>query len=466
MKMIYTTIRKWFQNTEKPYKIEWIMLFTAMILFTLSFTYDDIMITTRHSIRFWDVLFQGKPWEFYNYNYSGHPTNNSANYDFTVYLIFAVWDFPLWAAERLLQIDATENIFCLMWAKLQLLLAILLTAKMLMALGKELKMSKNTRLWLAFVWLSSVLLCTSTLIMSQYDIFTVFFMLCGFNAYLKGNNKKFLLFFAMAVSCKYFALLVFLPLLLLRYKNVFRIFACVLSSLSISMFWKILFAAFTNRVEGVALIDSLLPKFYSWNINAGLYSASVFVMSMMALCIWAYAKEKDEENIAQNAVFAASAAMIAFAAESPLHPYWVVLATPFLSLLLFMNAERFGLNVFLEIVFSVALVVQQMVYYNWCFSNSVVSPMLFGALLGTNLDIHEGIGDFMKFLDTVFPLLITASSMMLCSAAALLIFNRPNKLVSQKGKEPLIDRSVIWLRYAAFVCIGLLPIAYYIHNCH
>lgn len=459
----------WFKDTEKPKKIEWIILFAMIVLFALSYTYNDIIATTRHGIRFWEILFQGKPLEFYNYNYAA-PTGNSiygtaqmAAYDYTVYLIFAVWDFPLWVVEQLFHISATENMFCLMWSKLQLVIVIGLIANVMMKLGKELKMAENTRLWLVFTWLSSVLLCSSTLMMSQYDIFSLFFMLCGVLFYLRGDMKKFVLFFALATSCKYFALLVFLPLLLLRCKKVFVVLGGLLATMSISVFWKLLFSlSATSTIEGVGIVNALLPIFFKWSLSTGIHSVSVFVISMIALCIWCYAAHPQEERFAHYAVFAAAAAMLAFVAESPLYPYWVVLVTPFVTLLIFMNAQQFKLNIFLEMGFSLMLLLQQMIMFYWCFANRTVMPMLFGKLFAHGQEQIAGIGSFLEKINAVLPFRNPAASLMLCCVAALLIFNRPAKLAAQAEKAPCIERSVMWVRLAAFFCVGMLPIVYYI----
>lgn len=60
----------------------------------------------------------------------------------------------------------------------------------------------------------------SQFIFSQYDIFTVFFMVLGLYFYVRGGLWKFALSFGVAATFKYHALLFFLILLVLREKKI------------------------------------------------------------------------------------------------------------------------------------------------------------------------------------------------------------------------------------------------------
>ena len=79
---------------------------SALLFFSL-YLYSDICHTSIRGIVFWDTLFQGRLNEFYSYFYPG--VENSyfpsgvadASYDFLFYIIFAIWDFPLWCFEKI-----------------------------------------------------------------------------------------------------------------------------------------------------------------------------------------------------------------------------------------------------------------------------------------------------------------------------------------------------------------------------
>lgn len=79
-------------------------------------------------------------------------------------------------------------------------------------------------------------------IFSQYDIFGLFFVLLGLNYFLKKNIKLFLLFFSIAISFKYFAIIFFVPLIILIEKKLSKLLVYLLLALSftfaqIALFW-------------------------------------------------------------------------------------------------------------------------------------------------------------------------------------------------------------------------------------
>jgi hypothetical protein len=333
-----------------------------------------------------------------------------------------------------------------------------------MLIGETAKMPRNTQLWMVFCWLSSLLLFSSTLMISQYDIISVCFMLWGVNAYLKNNNVKFVLFFMLAVSCKFFALLIFVPLVLLRFKKITRILLLCLSVMFLSVFWKMLFsfASDAHGVGGFGSANALLPLLLNWELPMPFGSIPVFVLSMGAICLWAYLQEADPERTLPNMLFICSAAMLAFICESALYPYWVMLATPFLMLTAFSNPARIKINLLLEMGLSACLLLLQWIVYYWCFYNKLLAPMLLGGIFGRDVNINSGMNDYLVNLaehHSVRPYLIIA---MLCCAAFFLYVNRPRQLQAADKSELHIERSVIWVRYAACAFVAGAPMLYYI----
>jgi len=58
---------------------------------------------------------------------------------------------------------------------------------------------------------------------AQSDMLYTYLTVLGIHAFLKNDKKKFILFFAMAVSCKVIAVFVFIPLLLMMEKRILHI---------------------------------------------------------------------------------------------------------------------------------------------------------------------------------------------------------------------------------------------------
>jgi Gpi18-like mannosyltransferase len=76
----------------------------------------------------------------------------------------------------------------------------------------------------------------SVFIFSGYDVISVFFTLLGFYYYLKKDIKRFIFFFAIAISCKYFATILFFPLILMIEKRPIHITKyLILGSLAVAL---------------------------------------------------------------------------------------------------------------------------------------------------------------------------------------------------------------------------------------
>ena len=79
---------------------------------------------------------------------------------------------------------------------------------------------------LLFLFLTAPLAVYSVFIFSQYDVFTVFFLLWGMDFYFRGQRGdllRFSLLLGVAVTCKYQAAPVFFILLFLREKRLSRV---------------------------------------------------------------------------------------------------------------------------------------------------------------------------------------------------------------------------------------------------
>ena len=88
--------------------------------------------------------------------------------------------------------------------------------------------SKKSKLC-AYACLTMPVAFYAQFIFGQYDIIMTFCVLLGVYYYLKKKDIWFIFWFAIAMTFKYSALLIFAPLLLYREKNVWKIIAsCVL----------------------------------------------------------------------------------------------------------------------------------------------------------------------------------------------------------------------------------------------
>lgn len=465
-------ITVWFEDTKKPKTLDYAILFFIFLLFYFTYLYTDVSITTRFGINFWDFLFQGKLLQFYELNANTifyDYLHCDALYDFLMYLIFAVWDFPLWIAEHTLKIDALNSTLCMLWAKGIMLPFFYGSVRVIKKICQELAFEESHEKWCVFLYLSSAFVLSSMFMLCQYDIIGIFFSMLGIYYYIKGDRKKFTFWIAISIAIKTFALFFFIPLVLLKEKKVLKVLAYAICGMSISLVFQVIFTLLGTTPTG-SFLFSMANKLMTGTIPGGLGNASVFIGCYLLLCIFCYLKQtssKEEHN--RFSVYIPFAVWALFLMFAEANPYWAILITPFFPLLIFQNKAYFKVSLFIETAAAAALILAQNFFFPWVFSYKwIMGLMPFAKLIRpipkmvqeNNLSVL-GAAD----LDTsirVFGMPL-ALGIFIFGMIALLVLNFPTKRSIEADKSCclVIERSVLWCRLLCGAGICMLPMAFY-----
>lgn len=77
--------------------------------------------TMRVSISFWEELIHGNLHYFYGGRWqqtsAAYVKEVQAVYDFPIYIVFAIWNFPIWLVEHFGKVDVMNSVLCMMWEK-------------------------------------------------------------------------------------------------------------------------------------------------------------------------------------------------------------------------------------------------------------------------------------------------------------------------------------------------------------
>lgn len=406
------------------------------------YLYSDVCHTTIRGISFWNALFEGNISQFYNYPYPGvegswlpHGTMEGA-YDLGLYIIFALWDFPLWCFEKITGIS----------------------------------------------FLSSSLTVNSIVIMGGYDIISVLFTLLGLYFYLKDEEWKFILSFVIAVTCKMFALFIVVPLILLKYKELGKVLKKVLIGISFIAIPKlvVLLGNLINKIAtlqnvssqnaSAAVITSNDVIAHSNIINEQMFAGNGAVISFSQIPIffvatfafwWICWKKKDVTKY--EVLYYSLIAMSIFSLCVRLNTYWIILLVPYVIIIMGINADKFLDNVILEVLLSVSYVIYQAYILFWCYSYNLVNKM-FGIYPSNDKEYVYCLVP--RFIDNLAEK-IGISPENICSlfmgafATGLILFvydNRPARL-----KEAEIDYTVIrkysWFRIVPAIGVAIIPVA-------
>lgn len=462
---ISSLIRNRFKNTTTPSKLDWIILATFCVVLFSSHIYWDLIITTKHSVNFWYALEQGKLLNFYSFNIDATPSNPlfpaaSAGYDFIVYVVFAIWNFPLWVLERFFDVNIFTALPCLLWAKAILLPFLFATAVVVFKTCKELKISTNHAKWAVYIFMSSGFVFSSLFLIGQYDIISIFITMLGLLMYIKGHNKRFVLLFAIAISFKLFALLIFIPLVLLKEKRVMRIMVYGLVAISLTVIQKAVFLL--DQAMGPAqefASQLVISKLFHNRLEIGLEIIYIYIFAFVGLCIFCYVKNLEDQDEANNfSIYIPFASMALLFMLTPAYPYWMILLTPYFPILLFLNTKHFKLNLLLDTILSASMIIAYSIIYFWCYGIKTIEPMLIPRLFGAVSTLAKPLSAndlYLKIMPasgtsvllTIFTVCLTA----------ILVINYPNRGI--KTTDVIIERSVIWARMlicAGICCVPLL----------
>lgn len=254
-------------------------LFAALL--ATFFSHTDL----AHSVFSSYALFEGHIFDFYDYNATVLTGND---YLVPIYLVFAIWMAPIY----LVGLSTTPfnysflqlNVFELYWAKLGLILLLIICAQVLRKIVAEIAPQDGMSKKLDPSWLfmfSPVALFT-VVVMGQYDIIGLTLTAFGIYSWQQKKFRSFIVLFAIAITIKYIALLVFVPLLLIqskRWTHIAGSFAAGITPLLV------LFSAYSTNEAFVMNVLKVPLRLLDWGTEARALDISLRLLVL----VWALA---------------------------------------------------------------------------------------------------------------------------------------------------------------------------------
>ena len=403
----------------------WCVTILMMVVLLFCHTYGDIQITTRHGMNLWKILFQGDFLNFFSLNHvqSGnvfYSAEQGASYNIVIYIVFAIWNIPLILLESFAGIDVMNNMLCLAYMKLLPIGATLLSAFLVKKLLDLYGLGEQTKAFLVYLYLSSSLILSVIFIMGQYDVLSLVLQLAGVYAFLKKDRRRFVIAFGIAFCFKYFAAVIFLPLLFLQEKKISKLFFALLGFLCPIFITNVPFWIFASAREGFALEITLLTKAFSTSSGV----INLFVVFYVLALIWCYLKKQEEDaKLAwRQATWICFVCYASFFGLLDVYPYWMILLAPFLIFALLGISEHFRVGLLLESMGLVCAVFANLIKYDWCYFGNTMDSMLLSKLLGPlhlETSIIYGVVARLQAYPWVFPLFNSAFFACCCALAYL-----------------------------------------------
>jgi hypothetical protein len=327
-----------FQITKLDYWVYGISIALCFLLFKQS----DLTVTNNASFAY----LHGHFWDFYDYN----KTYFDNNYLPIFYWIFALWNLPLKLLGFIPQINQenwlSSTPIVTIWSKLLLAIFFFASVNLIKKISDQIISAQSTGNHASQSVPPNLLFATSpfaifaAFIFGGYDIFGVFFTLLGLRAYFSKQFKWFIFWFSVAISFKYFAALIYLPLVLIVEKRithllVFGLLGLAGTVLQLALYWHS--STFLNEIVyliGTKTTDTSVR----WRLIAAL-------VAYMAMCLYLYFSKMDFKSESQKwhqyAIFACLFAYALLFSSVRWHPQWLILMIPLICLsYLFIKSQK------------------------------------------------------------------------------------------------------------------------------
>lgn len=313
-------------------KLEYLVYAVSLGLCFLLFKQSDLTLTNNASLAY----LYGHYWDFYDYNKSFFTGNN---YLPALYWIFALWNIPLklmgFAPEITIHTWMLSTKIQTIWSKLLLAIFFLGSIRTIGKISEQIitySTSNNLdkgAISVKYLFATSPIAIFAVFIFSGYDIFGVYFTLLGLKAYLSKDFKKFTFWFSIAISFKYFAALIYLPLVLMIEKRLIHLLiygfcGIAFSAIQFLMYWHS--EAFHEGIFGM-----IGNKLGSEKLNTRFVFAN---LAYGIMCIYLYFsnfKTTDYEyNWCKRVVFVCIVSYALLFSWTLWHPQWLIIITPFI----------------------------------------------------------------------------------------------------------------------------------------
>lgn len=350
-------------------KTFWIIFAIVVLLLLPQYLYYDCVNAVRTSVNIWNALFDGELLNFYEYSDvfercktfpSFYKFDGGASYPMGAYFLLAIIDLPLFLIEKIFSCNLFANSLAVIYHKLCLVFISVFSGFLMRAMIRDYDPENKYADHAMLFYLSSVLFFTATVNIGQAEAITIFLMLLAIRFYLKDNMIGYVLMFATAINIKYFALILFVPLIvLLKEKRSWLHFIIGVTPVGLLM---LLFGR-KSIVAGIAggrdYTDFVL----------GTFKVNIFMIAYILLLIYTFLQKPTTKSEKLHSIFT-----IGFLAYSSFfllfgisYPYWTLLMVPFgiVAIITGKTNRRLMLWCFYLTIF--ALSVAQMLKYPWLF---------------------------------------------------------------------------------------------------
>lgn len=453
------------QTSKQVSGINWIVVLLSIAVPCFSFWYMDTNSIVRCGIDVFRSIVAGRFGDFYAFAKESQLQalmGHEPTYDIIFYITVGIWELPISIIETITHISAKPNTIGMIYSKSLLIFFLLLSSEMIRKIAIELGISEQNSKWAKYMFLTSGFIYSYTCIAGQYDIMGIFFSLVGVYYYLKGDMKKFGLLFIVAVQYKFFPVFIFLPLLLLKEKNIEKIILYIIGPVLSVLLFRV---PFMN--DGIAIAEKnainadMVDRILRNRIEIFETEIPLSFLFVGAVCIWCYLKDMDEKDKKYYAIWIPFLTLGVLFMSFPFFPYWIVYLTPWIPLLYYMRNDMTTKFFWLETGMTASIMFAQYSHFYWVFELDNTKNLLLDLLYR-----FEWMANPFMVTDIMSDLYIDKNESLMYGLyilclAFMIIMLRPKKEIQYKSDE-FDNKKVLYPRFAIQYVIGAMPVFLYI----
>ena len=435
--------------------IDFIIYGVSIFACFLVFCHTDLLVTAQNST----MLLEGNWKDFYTscYELSG---GYGANYLPSTFIVFAIWNLPLKLFSMLPRFWGDWNVIFYLWNKLLPSIAFFATAYLLFKLCKEqLKFDVRKSKTAMWIFLTSPIAIYCQFIFSQYDIFTVFLMVLGLNYYFKIDECKknewlFIFYFGIAATFKYFSLIYFLVLLLLREKNILRIIRKGLYCLiPVLISGGVYFITDTQSFKRSVLGFDVLNRAQGVALNIGVTPVNLSIVVMCVLLAWAYFTEiKENREWICYAFYFCNGISLSIFALMHWHPQWLIIGVPFWCIAFVLNSKS-DVFIWVDLLFGIMFNVLVCNVYARICDESLLRHGILSSLFCYKDVSPVSMADVYHFKDMSIVVAIIVAALVI-----YFVFNHPNRILRNISERTVHLEGVLRIRFILYIASFAIPV--------
>lgn len=452
--------------------IKWFVLAILLLIPFISFCYGDTKSIIHFQVNFADALLSGRIGEFYDicyeraflYNEMNVGGAHFATYDIVMHALLGIWGIPLylWCARNGVT-EVLYNTYCILYGKAIYIPALIVSAYLIYKICRELQMDKERCEWASYLFCSSLLVFMNVCIIGQSDILAIPLILAGILYYIRDDNKRFVIFFMIAVAFKMFAFFIFVPLLLLKEKHIIRIIGTVVFVYSLSFLANLPYAIKNTQAiqEKASFNRGMFLLLTERNVPMVDGNVSILVLAIGLLCVYCYLKPLDKEAREYNFIIyiALLSMSIVFLSFSSC-PYWYIHLAPYLAIVTVYYYDRWNSIMLFETFGILVLTLKHYVQYTWCYDlenvDNMVIQKVFGNVKEYSITLEQIVLEYEMYQSVL-------NAAFVVGILAVIWLSRPRKTNSTSCNKMMLSRYV-YVRLLINVVVAYIPIGVYLVN--